>query len=152
VRVAMIMNKHKMIKLACPVGIPDRPAINVIGPLESLFYDFSRTSLQITPFSQIIAYIRAGNAGVCVKLQPPGDISKTTRVLECRKHEGYCKLLVYCDYIGVHLDRIFQSACKSCLHVTKTGSDRVIWREKLSLLKGSFLSPRTSPTMLKMII
>jgi len=123
-------------KLAHLGGIPGRPAINVIKAHESLFCDFSRTSLHLTPLSQNIAYIRADNAGVCVKLQPPGDISKTARVLENRKHEGYYKLLVYCDYIGEILDRIFQSVCKSCLFVTKAGSDHV-FRERLSSLRGS---------------
>lgn len=51
----MILDRYKMNKLAHPGEILGRPAINVIRPLESLFYDFSRTSLQITPFSQKIA-------------------------------------------------------------------------------------------------
>jgi len=85
-----IMKRRILNKLAALDKIPERPAISVKRTLLAEIADYSRFSRQIPPFSQTIACLRAGNAGVCVKKQLPGDIPTTAHVLEDGKHEGYC--------------------------------------------------------------
>ena len=128
------MNKPNINKKAGKVQILPRPAIKVKRPLESNLGDYSRSSLQITPFSQKIACLWADNAGICVKQQLPGDISKTAHVLGVRKHEGYCVYDVHSNYIGFPLGCV-PITRKSRLTATKAGSGRAFTRWRNHFLK-----------------